>query len=996
MIGKTILHYKILEKLGSGGMGVVYKAEDTKLKRTVALKFLSPALTRDEDAKTRFMREAQAASALDHPNICTIYEVNESPEGRLFIAMTHYEGETLKKRITGKPMRIGEVISIIIQAAEGLAKAHAEGIVHRDVKPANIMINREGVAKVLDFGLAKLLDRVEYAQVGTTLGTIAYMSPEQLGGDEVDPRSDIWSLGVMLYEMLTGSLPFRGEYEQAIIYSIINMPPEPVSNMQPNVPDSMERIIQRALEKDPADRYQNMTGLLADLYKLREELTGPVRIQPPKIPVKRQQRNWLKSIFMPAAAIVVVGLLILLARQFISDRAVISAPKPILVISFQNQTGDNAYDYLQNAIPNLLITSLEQSKYLSVTTWERMLDLLKQLGKNDTEIIDRDLGFELCRMEGIEAIVLGSFVKAGDVFATDVKVIDVSTKRLLKSAGSRGNGIASILEKQIDELSKEISRGVGISERNIETSKASITEVSTSSMEAYNFFLRGRDDLEKLYTDEGRRFLERAIQNDSTFAVAHLYLAKAYSQLGDVQASKKEFELAKKYANKAPERDRMYIEAAYAGHIEKNNDQRLQILQEMTKKYPKEKRVYYNLGGYYDSQDETDKAVEAYSKALELDPKFGAVLNIIAYRYADKGEYEKSFHYFQRYANALPGDANPFDSMAEINLRMGNLDEALEKYKEALEVKSDFGADWRVAYVYALKEDYPEAMKYNEQFLDIHSSSPGLFAQGYMWRAFFYSLLGNLNEAIKDIESAEELWKDLGNSGNSITCNYMKTWFYFEYKRYEDAAYCMNSLFDAALEIDSLQAPYFRAHREFLLALIDLKDQQIDFARAKLDTMVSLLKEIDPQRKKSLKQYYEYLQAEILLEGGFIEEAIEVATEIEPEEIPMMNIISMIGYNLAFPRNIVARTHLENGDMQSAINAYEELVTFDPESRDRQLVRPKYHYELAKLYEENGMIDKAIAQYELFLEIWKNAEKNLPELIDAKIRLSKIKQTATG
>ena len=243
MIGQTVSHYKILEKLGEGGMGVVYRAEDTNLKRTVALKFLPPELTRDADAKKRFVHEARAASTLDHSNICTIYEVEETDDGQTFIAMAFYEGETLKEKIKQSPLKIEEAVNIAIQIADGLQEAHEKDIVHRDVKSANVMITSRGQVKVLDFGLARLAGRTKLTKTGTTLGTAAYMSPEQTKGDQVDHRSDIWSLGVMMYEMLTGRLPFQGDYEQAVVYHITSEAPEPVTGLRTGIPLELERIV---------------------------------------------------------------------------------------------------------------------------------------------------------------------------------------------------------------------------------------------------------------------------------------------------------------------------------------------------------------------------------------------------------------------------------------------------------------------------------------------------------------------------------------------------------------------------------------------------------------------------------------------------------------------------------------------------------------------------------------------------------------------------------
>ena len=255
-------------------MGVVYKARDTKLDRLVALKFLPSELTRDEEAKKRFVREAQAASALDHSNICTIYEVEETEDAQIFMAMALYKGETLKEKIGRSPLRVEEVVDIAIQVAEGLKEAHESGIVHRDIKSANIMITSKGQVKVLDFGLARLGGRTKLTKAGMTLGTAAYMSPEQIKGTEVDHRSDIWSLGVMLYEMLTGKLPFKGDYEQAVAYNITSEIPDPVTGLRTGVPMALERIVFKCLEKDPSRRYQHIEDLAVDLKALQEMNSG--------------------------------------------------------------------------------------------------------------------------------------------------------------------------------------------------------------------------------------------------------------------------------------------------------------------------------------------------------------------------------------------------------------------------------------------------------------------------------------------------------------------------------------------------------------------------------------------------------------------------------------------------------------------------------------------------------------------------------------------------
>ena len=376
MIGRTISHYRILEKLGSGGMGVVYKAEDTKLDRHVALKFLTPQSLGSADEKKRFIHEAKAAAALSHPNICTIYEIDEA-EGRSFIAMEYVEGENLRTMIESGPLELERAIDIAMQTAAALHEAHEKGIIHRDIKPANIMITEKGQAKVMDFGLAKAPGQTKLTKEGTTLGTVFYMSPEQVGGGVMDRRTDIWSLGVVLYEMITGRLPFGGDYEQAVLYAIMNEEPEPPTALRTGVPMELERIVLKALARKPDERYQHADEMIGDLKRLKGALAvSGDRARPARAAGSAGTKKRLPAWAIIAVAIIAV---VILFNEFIRPRFfgrdLVAAPKPIAVISFENLTGDPSYDYLSKAIPNLLITNLEQSKYISVITWERMRDL---------------------------------------------------------------------------------------------------------------------------------------------------------------------------------------------------------------------------------------------------------------------------------------------------------------------------------------------------------------------------------------------------------------------------------------------------------------------------------------------------------------------------------------------------------------------------------------------------------------------------------------------
>ncbi len=988
MIGKTISHYEILEKLGEGGMGVVYKAEDTKLHRTVALKFLAPELTRDPDARRRFLHEAQAASALDHPSICTVFEADEH-EGEAFIAMACLEGESLKKKIASGPMKLEQATDLAIQIAEGLQEAHEKGVVHRDIKPANVMVTPKGRVKIMDFGLAKVPGRTKLTKTGMTLGTAAYMSPEQARGEEADQRSDIWSLGIVLYEMISGRVPFGADYEQALVYSILNEPPEPLTGLRTGVPMELEHMVSKALSKDPAERYQSAGDLLVDLKRLRSQMHTQVATPGSAVRAERP-RGGFRKLWIPVLLIPLIVLAYLGLKPVFFEDAPVAAMKPIAVISFDNQTGDSSYDYLQEAIPNLLITTLEQSKYLNVVTWERLHDLLQQIEEDDVKLIDKETGFRLCQMEGISTIVLGSFTKAGEVFVTDVKVLDVQSKELLKSASATGEGVSSILESQIDKLGREISRGVGLSRGKVDAGSPRITEVTTSSMEAYKYFLRGKDFYSRYYYVEASQFLGKAVELDSTFAAAYLYLARARSRLREDNASIRAYEQAMALSEKAPEKDRLFIHANYAGTIERNLEKTLRILTEIAKKYPREKEAYYEIATQYRGAGQQEKAISNYKRVLELDPTNGPALNGIAYSFAELQEFHEAVEYFERYAAVSPGDANPFDSMGEIYFRMGMLDEAEANYKRAVEIKPEFGSQQSLAYVRALREDYDGALEWIDQHIET-STVPGLKALGSWWKGFYLMWLGRWSESEVHLSRAEAVFAPLGFKGGSALVAWCRGCTQYEMGNLDRA----REFFQTTRELTAGKIPWdriaaFKATCNYASALVDLEEAEIDSARYRLGEIEAIIDDaadVDSAGLSGVKYCHRMTLAEILLAEGSVEDAISACEGRLSFLAPRMNTGDLMFINVPVQRDILARCLIQKGDTSGAIAEYERLITFDPQTTSRRLIDPRHHYKLALLYEEDGQTVKAVRQYNKFLEIYGEADEEILEVGDAKRRL---------
>ncbi|MCK4546374.1 MAG: protein kinase [Candidatus Eisenbacteria sp.] len=966
MIGKTISYYRITEKLGEGGMGIVYKAEDTRLNRSAALKFLSPHALGTDEEKARFVREAQAAAALTHPNICTIYGISEA-EGQTFIEMAYVEGRSLKEAIARGPLDSDEAIRIAFQITEGLREAHEKGVIHRDIKPANIMITRDGRPIIMDFGLAKLVESTTVTRTGAVGGTAAYMSPEQARGETIDHRTDLWSLGVVLYEMVTGQRPFKSDYEQAAVYAILNEDPPSPSELRPDAPEELVHTIRKLLEKDPGNRYQTADGVLGDLRKLASGF--PISDTPT---AARPSASRISPVLISLAAVAVLVAAFLLLRPFLFREVLVSEPKPIAIVAFANQTGNEAFDYLEEAIPNLLITSLEQSGYLRVTTRERLRDLKKQAGRDTREPIDKDLAFELCRMDGIEALVVGSFTKAGDVFATDVKVLDVESKQILESASSRGRGPASILEKQIDELSRKISRGIGLSQRSM-TASQPIRDVTTSSLEAYDLYLQGREAADRYYQREAADYLKKAVEIDPEFAAAYLHLAWVYDPIGDAKARNEAISKAWSLSDKASPKERLYIEAGHAQYIDQDLGRVAEIMAGIVRRYPQEKLAHLLLARLHRNFHRHDEAIAQFNIVLDLDPSYTPAMNSLAYTYADIGQYERAFELFGRYAAAAPGDANPYDSIADIYFRIGKLDQTIANFEKALEIRPDFASSiGKLWHVHAILGEYDRAVEWIRHWIETAPLDESK-ASGQRWWGYFDYWLGREKVALRRIESSRELSGD-NTAGTTLS---LMTLAWIHYDLGETLA--GRQFVERSAELmGDYAAPRFivvdEATRVFYHGLSDVKEGGLAAARTRLAELGTLVPEGSSAYKPTIEFYHRLLLAEILFAEGKPADAIEVFKQAQPYAVDHLH----DGLLLAVytPRkDVVARAYLDMGQVAEAIAEYERLTSTDPNVRGRMLLRPRNLYRLGKLYEKTGQVEKAKVAYERFRDLWEDADE---------------------
>jgi len=944
MIGKTISHYRIIEKLGEGGMGVVYRAHDTKLDRDVALKFLPHHLSPSEDDKKRFMHEARSASSLDHSNICTIYLIDETPDGQLFIVMPDYDGIPLNKKIVQGPLPVNEAIDIAIQIADGLQIAHEKGIIHRDIKSSNIFITEKGQVKIMDFGLARSAAMTQMTKTGITVGTVPYMSPEQARGEKVDHRTDIWSSGVIIYEMVTGQMPFRSDYKEAVIYAIIHEEPLPVTGLRSGIPLELERIITKTLAKNPAERYQHVDELATDLRRL-QKLSAEESGASTSAMIKTRRKRLLVSPLLWGLVtlflVLVIGLVLFYPNQSIP----FSERDWILITDFDNQTGDSLFDH---ALNTALVVSIQQSKYVNVFPQSRIQKTLQRMQLEKPEKLNEELGREIAQREGIKLVLVPVISQIGNRYSLSATLIDPNSQNTIAIAVSEVKEKDQIL-KALDGLAKKIRQNLGESLFSISTQYTMLPQATTSSLEALRLYaeawrLQGRDDNATI------ELLRRAVNLDPDFALAHAFLGLKHYLRGENQKGEEHFQKALNLMERLTLREQLWIRAV-VDDWRGNRDGAIEQYKTYLTQFPDDDYGWYRLGYTYLITGRFNSAIDAFNKVIAINPfEAGAYINI----------------------------ASCYNSLVQDEL-------ALDNYLKGLELNPELKTGWFVNHEYGfllVRMGFIDRAK--ETFELMLKEDKPKKARGLRSLALLNMYSGKYAAAVVNLKEAILINKSFNFRLSELRDRLFLAAIYSGKKQSLLLDQELGELKSIITEIN-LGPVWLSQIGKFFVRLERMNDanQLLKFIEDRLGDYLAVTG--INQNILTDQASYHVLRGEILLAKGDYNTAIE-AIEISA---------NLGGPNFESAFESIAHAYLSKGDLENALQKYQDLLDKKLLGSEEQEHWIRAHYLLGTIYEQKQDVENALKYYNHFLEIWKGGDTDLIDLMDAKKRVAKLKGNKT-
>jgi len=976
--------YQIIEELGRGGMGKVYKALDAEVNEKIALKLIKPEIAVDKKTIDRFRNELKFARKIRHKNVCQMYDLGMA-EGAYFITMEYVAGEDLKKLIRKMGfLSPGQAIAIAKQICDGLVEAHRLGVVHRDLKPQNIMVDEKGDARIMDFGIARSIEGKSITGAGVMIGTPDYMSPEQVDGKDIDQRSDVYSLGVILYEMVTGQTPFEGDTPFTIGVKHKSEMPKNPKELNTQIPDNLCQVILRCLEKDREERYQSAGEVRSELINIEKGIPTTERIVPERKPLTSREitvQVSMKKLFVPASIVLAIAAAAVLIWQFLPRKSAFSLlnGKPSLAIMyFENNTGDQNLDHWRKALSELLTADLSQSKYLIVMSGDKLYNILDDLNLLDTQSYSSEDLERVGTRGGVENIVRGSYTKAGDNFRINVMLQKVNTGELIGSERVEGTGEEGMFT-MVDELTKRIKENFELSTEEISSDlDKEVGKITTSSPEAYKYYSEGR----RYHTiGENRKsieLMERAIAIDPQFAMAYRSIAVSYNNLFLFAERKKYMEKALDFVDRLSERERHIIEGDYYWDSETTYDKAIAAYEKLLELYPDDMIVNHNLAVIYTLIQNYDKAIEKYEVCTRAGEEFIHSHIQLADAYAAKGLYDEAKEILRNYINNISDHVLAHHMLAYLHLDLREFDQALTETEKAIYLDPTHYENLAIkGDIFYYREEF---LKAEEEYLKlIQTSEPAGQSTGFVHMINLKMLQGKFDEALSLINQGIEFSQKLGQKQWESNWHLGAAQFYVGAGKSEEAIEECDEAWRSAEEIGFLDAQRRALYNKGLALL------KMGAVKEAQKTANDLKEMIDHGlKKKAIKLYY-HLAGMLEVEAGNYSRAVQYfndALSLDPYG-PLVRRADFI--------DSLASTFYESGDLEKALDEYERITNLTT-GRDRYGgIYAKSFYMLGKIHEERGDSANAIENYEKFLSLWKDADPGIAEVDDARKRLAELK-----